>query len=169
MHYEWRGTHNYIDYNSSGSEVHFQTIDGPLPYGTYIYVKGTNVCGESAEYSKYLWVKDCGSNNIPAVVRPNPASSEVEISILSKSEESSITNDANFSVNESINNQSKEKPEKDRYTVLIVDLNGNPFYQKEIKIDKSIKINVSSWKEGIYYVIITSGENIGQTEFIIER
>ncbi len=48
VHYNWRNTHTYIDQNPSGSEVQFQTINGPLGYTTPVYVSTSNICGTSA-------------------------------------------------------------------------------------------------------------------------
>ncbi|MDQ1769258.1 T9SS type A sorting domain-containing protein [Labilibaculum sp. A4] len=66
VHYNWRNYHIYVDQNSTGSEVHFQTKTR-IHYTTYVRVKGTNECGSSQEYSKLLRVKDCGGGGIEPV------------------------------------------------------------------------------------------------------
>ena len=90
VHYEWRNTHTYMDQNSSASEVHFTTLPS-FPYTTNVYVKGTNPCGSSLEYSELLSVKDCGGGGIIPVpysveepvllVSPNPANDYIEAEI----------------------------------------------------------------------------------------
>jgi hypothetical protein len=91
--YEWRNISNFTYHSSDYKEVHFITSSGPLPYGTYVYVKGTNSCGSSSEYSEYLWVDDCGGG-VPAaasvVFTPNPTSGETVLSIKSGSEEETL-------------------------------------------------------------------------------
>lgn len=78
VYYNWRNTHFYRSQNSSGSEVHFQTLTR-IYYTTYVYVKGTNECGSSTEYSELLRVKDCGGiTPVPVSINPIPENEKIE-------------------------------------------------------------------------------------------
>lgn len=157
VHYNWRNTHTYIDQNSTGSEVHFQTIDGPLGYTTPVYVSASNTCGTSAELSKLLTVKkgSGGGAAAGAKITPNPTSSEVEIEI------------TEMEVPEGENTNSAIAADVD-YNVLIVDSDGIQKYKGKIK-DKHLKLNVSGWKRGVYNVLISNGLNTISEKFIVEN
>ncbi|MBQ4819597.1 M57 family metalloprotease [Aquimarina sp. MMG016] len=65
VHYEWRGGgHTYVDQNPKGTEVHFTTFPS-FPYTTNVFVKATNACGSSIEYSEVISVQDCGGDGGP--------------------------------------------------------------------------------------------------------
>jgi hypothetical protein len=157
VHYNWRNTHTYIDQNSTGSEVHFQTIDGPLGYTTPVYVSASNTCGTSAELSKLLTVKkgSGGGAAAGAKITPNPTSSEVEIEI------------TEMEAPEGENTNSAIAADVD-YNVLIVDSDGITKYKGKIK-DKHLKLNVSGWKRGVYNVLISNGQNTISEKFIVEN
>ena len=79
-HYDWRNTHIYIDQDASGREVRFQTLTR-VHYTTYVRVKGTNECGSSPEYSKFLRVIDCGGGDIePLSINPDLETDSLECS-----------------------------------------------------------------------------------------
>jgi len=91
VHYNWRNTHIYRDQNSSGSEVHFQTLTR-IYYTTYVRVKGTNECGSSQEYSELLSVENCNGGGIePLQVSINPANENTELSFVEAAEEMGTT------------------------------------------------------------------------------
>jgi hypothetical protein len=134
--YEWRGTYDYDCQYPACSEVHFTTISGPLPYGSYVRVKATNTCGSSAEYSEYLWVQDCGGGlpPLPAIViTPNPATGETLLSIETSPEETGFDIDEEWGL-EIYNSSQMLKEKKTK-------LKGNEY-----------RFNTSGWKDGVYMV-----------------
>ena len=156
VHYDWRGTHTYIEQNPSGSEVHFTTLPR-FPYTTYVYVKGTNTCGSSLEYSEFLRVKDCGGGLPPApaiVISPNPASSEITVNIENKiSTDTLINSETSFKIENS--------------DILIFDIFGIPVFKGKM-YNKSIRLNVSNWQKGLYLIKISDGKQAIERTFLVE-
>jgi hypothetical protein len=154
VHYEWRGTHTYIDQNPLGSEVHFKTLDR-FPYTTYVYVKGTNTCGSSSEYSELLTVEDCGGGTPAAlaIINPNPANDEIEVTIVLEPVVEQLSEE--FSQGDNL------------YDVAIYDNFGMPVYMDKVKGD-NFKINTSNLKKGLYIISIKNKGNVITSTFIIE-
>ena len=155
VHYNWRNTHTYIDQTPDGSEVQFLTLSGPLPYNTYVYVSGANTCGSSAEFSKYLSVQDCGGGGAAAAatVTPNPASSEIMISI-------SETDSENMLANEDNSIEENDVSIGNAYGVIKF---------KGKMTGKNLNVDISGWQEGIYNVVIVNKNRSVSTKFVIGR
>ncbi|MCF8359113.1 MAG: T9SS type A sorting domain-containing protein [Prolixibacteraceae bacterium] len=150
--YEWRNISNFTYHSSDYKEVHFTTSDGPLPYGTYVYVKGTNSCGSSSEYSEYLWVDDCGGG-VPAVASivftPNPTSGETVLSIESGSKEATLDETTEWDLE--IYSETLVLKEKK------TGLKGNKY-----------TIQTSGWKEGLYIVRVKYGEEVLSGKLVVK-
>ncbi|MCF8360914.1 MAG: T9SS type A sorting domain-containing protein [Prolixibacteraceae bacterium] len=151
--YEWRNISNFTYHSPDYKEVHFTTSSGPLPYGTYVYVKGTNSCGSSSEYSEYLWVDDCGGG-VPAaasiVFTPNPTSGETVLSIDSDSKETTLDETTEWD----LEIYSETLVMKEKRTGL----KGNKY-----------TIQTSGWKEGLYIVHVKYGEEVLTGKLMVKK
>ena len=95
--FDWNGVGSYLPQKPKASEIHFTTLY-PNSYSTTIRVKAINSCGVSQEFSKTIWVDNCGweegdpepdppfngilGNRIgdsQMMVYPNPASDKINV------------------------------------------------------------------------------------------
>ena len=160
--YVWRNIDGYTCLSPTCSQVSFTTLP-TLHYTTYVYVKATNICGSSMEYSELLSVKDCGGG-VPAspafVISPNPASSEITIS----PNQNLMLISGTAQTNDSI--QSKITMIK---SVKIMNNYGTVYLRRKFAKDtKTANINISGLKKGIYILII-NGETKPESHNFIKN
>jgi len=156
VHYEWRNIDGYICQDPACSEVHFTTLP-ILPYFTNVYVKATNTCGSSIEYSELLTVKDCGGGlpPLPAIViSPNPASSEIIVNV-----EYGIPTDSITNSNTSFKIENSE--------ISIFNIYGKPVFKGKM-YNKKKRLSVSNWQKGLYVIKINDGKQTIKGTFLVK-
>lgn len=122
-------------------------ITFPEPNYYYIGIQATNTCGSSNWVYKYF-VYD-----IDFYMSPNPASTEVEIT-LSDGQQEGL--------------KSSNLVSNDEFTVTILDKYGTARIQKKYS-GKKFTVPVSSLKEGNYFVKIDNGKITATKQIIIKR
>ena len=119
-------------------------------------VKAGNSCG----WSNYFWVTGYVSSGIIEQVviislSPNPASSQVEVSVADEA-----TTNSPLSTTGSSSHSS--------YTVTVVDSYGLTVYSATKK-EKKFSIPTSSFRNGIYAVIVSDGTNVYRNKLIVNH
>ncbi len=159
VHYEWRNTHTYIDQNPSGSEVHFTTLPS-FPYTTNVYVKGTNSCGSSSEYSELLSVKDCGGGGGGGLI-PVPYSVEGPVLLVSP-------NPANDYLEAEIVDDNFEQGSNNKIHIKLFNNRSIPVYTGNSH-QQTFRINTSNLPHGLYLLqVIYKGEKYSK-QILIEH
>lgn len=122
---------------------------------TFLHLKCTasNSCGS---YSQ-IYTFTTGTIQ-PMIITPNPSSTQAEVSITDASEVTTST--LQTSTTESLSATS--------YTILVVDSYGITVYSA-IKKEKKFTLPTSSFRNGIYAVIVSDGINTYQNKLIVRH
>jgi hypothetical protein len=111
----------------------------------------SNSCGS---YTKYVYFYNGAI--IVSIISPNPAADEVSVSIADAPTVNTI-----LATSSNVNTTST-------YTVSVVDSYGTTVYSGTKK-DKKFNIKTSTFKNGIYVVVVSDGTNIYQNKLIIQH
>jgi hypothetical protein len=139
----WYSNGNTVDVSAKTSNA-----------GVVIKCTSSNSCGSYSAYYTFYTGTLGGGGGVPLVISPNPAVSQVEISMPSDS----IVNTLQASTNGSETATS--------YTVSLVDSYGSVVYSKVNK-QKKCTLQTSAYRNGIYAVIVSDGINLYQEKLVI--
>jgi PKD repeat protein len=95
--------------------------------------------------------KSSDASDLLFSIYPNPASSQVSIDLLDDVDILSLQSVSTLT-----------------YSIRIIDIYGNTVYKGE-KQEKKFDLPVSSFRNGIYYVIVSNGINTGQGKLIVNH
>lgn len=155
--YSWTLTPSFNNsVNPSGDRCYIQWNRA----GTYVLeMHAQNACGTSTSYMYPIWVGGGSSFSLS----PNPASSQVEVSMIAGA--TTMAADATTST---FNTASVESLGATSYSVKILDSYGSTVYSANKK-EKKFNISTSSFRNGIYGVIISDGTNVYQSKLIVKH
>lgn len=115
----------------------------------------SNICGS---YSQYYWFST--GSLIPMIITPNPSSTQVEVSIPDAVTTKSVMSTSTLTPTENSNTVS--------YSITVVDSYGLTVYTARVK-DKKFNIPTSSFRNGIYGVVVSDGTNVYQKKLIVKH
>jgi hypothetical protein len=113
----------------------------------------TNSCGS---YTQYYWFSTGAF--IPLILTPNPSSTQVEVSIGDEATSNAGT----------LQPVTTEIADNISYSISVVDIYGNTVYSTT-KTGKKFTISTSSFRNGIYAVIVSDGKTVYQKKLIVNH
>lgn len=127
--------------------------------GTYVLeMHAENACGTSTSYWYPIWVGGGSSFSLS----PNPASSQVEVSMIA----GATTMAADVTTTSTLNIASVESLGATSYQIKVVDSYGLTVYSATKK-EKKFNIQTSTFRNGVYSVIVSDGTNTYQNKLIV--
>ncbi|GEM_PF-1453647 len=110
----------------------------------------SNSCGSYSQYYTFT-----NGDILPLLLSPNPSSTQVEVSIPDATTNSAMSTSTEVQSNSS-------------YSVTVIDSYGFTVYSAKVK-DNKFNIPTSSFKNGIYAVVVSDGVNVYQKKLIVKH